>query len=64
MRVHAKGVQNLLPLPDNPTSGNASAKGSVTGSPPARVPEGKRGGDRCPTGAPQRAFDVVAFKKS
>ena len=61
MRVHGRPTPGLLSLPDNP------AKGTPLTAPEPRSrlvpPRATRTGETCPTGAPERQYDVVAITK-
>lgn len=58
LRVYGKGKQGLLPLPDNiPQATNGQINFTPTGAPP---PMANKPGTPCPTGAPVRAYRVIA----
>jgi Fn3 associated len=58
MRVYGKGVNGLLPLPDNvPQAAGGTTNFNVTGSPP---PAANTPGSPCPVGAPTRSYEVIA----
>ncbi len=57
IRVFGKGVQGLLPLPDNvPRAQNGNTRTNATGAPP---PPAHDAGNPCPEGAPVRSFEVI-----
>ncbi|HEY5684200.1 MAG TPA: hypothetical protein VIY70_02405, partial [Acidimicrobiia bacterium] len=58
MRVFGKGVQNLLPLPDNiPQAVNGNTNFAQSGTPP---PKANKPGNPCAVTSPIAAYDVIA----
>ena len=58
VRVYGKGVDGLLPLPDNPARAvNGNTGFPVSGTPP---PKANKPGTPCPQDAPVRSYDVIA----